>query len=149
MVAGFALCAGVVLASAVRAADPVSVSNAWVRTPAPGQKVAGAYMEIVSDGAAAVVGASSPAAARAELHTMSMEAGVMKMRPAQSVDLPPGKTVKLAPGGLHIMLTDLQRPLKAGDKVPLALSIRRGGAITQVNVEAEVRSAAAHLPHLH
>ena len=127
---------------AAQAAEPLIVSNAWIRSPAPGQKVAGAYMELKSGATAALVGASSPAAGRVELHSMALEAGVMRMRPVENIALPPGTTVKLAPGGLHLMLFDLKQPLKEGDRVPLALSIRRGDATASVSVEAEVRAAA-------
>jgi len=147
VIAAALVCMG--LASAAPAAEPLTISNAWVRSPAPGQKVAGAYMELVSDATVTLVGASSPAAARVELHSMTLEAGVMKMRPVENIALPPGKTVKLEPGGLHIMLLELKRPLKEGDKVPLALSIRHAGTATQVKVEATVRAAASMPQHSH
>lgn len=147
VIAAALLCAG--FASAAQAAEPLIISNAWVRSPAPGQKVAGAYMELVSDATATLLGASSPAAGRVELHSMALEAGVMKMRPVENIALPPGKTVKLAPGGLHIMLLDLKRPLKEGDKVRLTLSIRRAGATSHVSVEAEVRTAGGKTPRHH
>jgi copper(I)-binding protein len=137
------------LAVAAPAPKPLTISNAWVRSPAPGQKVAGAYMELKSDATATLVGVSSPAAARVELHSMALDAGVMKMRPVENIALPPGTAVKLAPGGLHIMLLDLTRPLKEGDKVPLTLSIRHAGATTQVKVEATVRAGAGVPQHSH
>jgi copper(I)-binding protein len=133
------------------AAQPVTVKEAWVRTPAPGQKVAGAYMELVSRADLALTGVASPAAARAELHRTSMEEGVMRMRPVASIDLPSGKAVKLAPGGLHIMLFDLKQPLKPGDKVPLTLTIERADFSSRsvFTVQAEVRTAAAEAAHHH
>ena len=143
------LSAALITGSATRAAEPVSISNAWVRVPAPGQKVAGAYMDLVSPGAAAVAGAASPAAARVELHSTSMDGGVMKMRPVETIALPAGKPVRLAPGGLHLMLVDLRQPLKEGDRVPITLSIRRGDATTEVKVEAPVRATAGGSAHKH
>lgn len=100
-------------------AQPVAVKDAWARAPAPGQKVAGAYKELVSRTHMALTAVASPAAAGVELHSTSMEAGVMRMRPVARIELPAGKPVKLAPGGLHIMLVDIKQPLKPGDKVPL------------------------------
>ena len=147
VIAAALVCAG--LAFSAPASEPLTVSNAWVRSPAPGQKVAGAYMELKSDATATLVGVSSPAAARVELHSMALDAGVMKMRPVENIALPPGTAVKLAPGGLHIMLLDLKRPLKEGDKVPLTLSIRHAGATTQVKVEATVKAAASAPQHRH
>jgi copper(I)-binding protein len=78
---------------------------------------------------------------------MSMEGGVMRMRPLERVELPAGKTVKLAPGGMHLMLEELRQPLKAGDRLPLVLSVQPSGmSLITVNVQAEVRpiSGAQH-----
>ena len=130
------------------AAEPVGVKNAWVRPTAPGQTTAGAYMELESATAAALVAVESAAAARAELHTMSMDGGVMRMRPVRKIDLPAKKTVKLAPGGFHVMLIDVKRPLKEGDKVPLALTVQTpDGAKSTIKVEAEVRAAGGGADH--
>ena len=122
-------------------AETVRAVNAWVRTPVPGQKTAAAYLDLTSDADAALVAAESPAAGKVELHTMNMDGGVMRMRPVPKVDLPAKKTVKLAPGGLHIMLFDIKQPLKEGDKVPLVLKFQGAGkAPSTVKVEAEVRA---------
>ena len=116
-----ALLAGALLAAAAVADSPVRVLNAWTRATVPGQKVAGAYMDITSPMEGRLVGASSIAAARAEIHSMKIENGVMKMRALKAVDLPAGKVVKLEPGGIHVMLFDLERPLRPGQKIPLTL----------------------------
>lgn len=126
---------------AAAAAQPVTVSDAWVRLPAPGQKIAAAYMELTSRTSMVLVAVSSTAAAAAELHSTTMEAGVMKMRPVGRIELPGGKLVKLAPGGLHLMLTDLRKPLRPGDKVPLTLTVQRPDAASRsvFTVQAVVR----------
>jgi copper(I)-binding protein len=126
---------------AAAAAQPVTVNDAWVRAPAPGQKVAAAYMELTSSMSMVLIAVSSTAAAAAELHSTTLEAGVMKMRPAGRIELPGGKAVKLAPGGLHLMLTGLRKPLKPGDKVPLTLTVQRPGASSRsvFTVQAVVR----------
>lgn len=142
----FAIAAG---ASATRshAADAVRAENAWARATAPGQAAAAAYFDLTSSAAAVLVAASSPAAEKAELHTMSMEGGVMRMRPVDKVDLPAAKTVRFARGGLHVMLIGLKNPLKAGGRVPLALTIRAAdGARSTINVEADVRAPGAMGP---
>jgi len=77
----------------------------------------------------------------------------MRMRALARIQLPAGQTVKLAPGGMHIMLLDVKRPAKAGDKLPIVLSIQPAGSgagtsLTTVTLEAEVRAAAAS-PHGH
>ena len=126
------------------AAESVKVGSAWVRATAPGQKTAVAYMELTSAGDAALVAAGSPHAQRVELHSMSTDGGVMRMRPVPRFELPAGKTVKLAPNGVHLMLIDVKRPLKPGDKVPLVLTVQSSGSsLTTLNIEAEVRSGHA------
>ena len=153
------LCAGVLLGAvivvsavplAAFAAETVNVKNAWARPTAPGQKTAGAYMQLESATAAALVAVETPVAAKGELHRMSMDGGVMRMRPMEKIDLPAKKTVTLAPGAFHVMLIDLKRPLKDGDKVPLTLTIEGAGAArSTVKVEAEVRSEGGAKAHQH
>jgi copper(I)-binding protein len=108
----------------------------------PGQTGTGAFMTLVSKDGGRLVGAASPVAGVVELHEMSMDNNVMKMRAVPAVDLPAGREVQLKPGGYHVMLLDLRRPLKAGDKVQveLRLETRDGKRVTQP-VEVEVRSA--------
>ncbi len=131
------------------AAEMVRVEGAWARATAPGQTAAGAYMVLTSDTDAALVAAES-AAGRTELHQMSMDGGVMRMRPVAKIDLPARKPVKLAPGGYHVMLLDIKQPLKPGDKVPLTLTIRgAGAALSTIKVEAEVRAVGAAAMHGH
>src|SRR5690349_5497892 len=129
--------------SATVHAQAVTVKDAWVRAPAPGQQVAGAYMELLSRTTTTLLSIASPAAGRVELHNMTMEDGVMKMRPVGQIDLPGGRPVKLAPGGVHVMLMDLKRPLKPGDKVPLTLKVEQGNNSRSLfTVQAEVRTDA-------
>lgn len=113
---------GIVFSQVAMAAD-IKVENAWMRATAPGQAVAGAFMEITCPVNAKLVGATSPAAGKLELHTMSMDNGVMEMRQVPAIDLPKGKTIKLAPGGLHVMLFDLKQPMKQGTTIPVTLDI--------------------------
>jgi copper(I)-binding protein len=132
-------------------AQPVTVSDAWVRTPAPGQKVAAAYMELTSKQNSFLTSVASPAAGAVELHSTSVDGGVAKMRPVGRIELPGGKPVKLAPGGLHIMLVDLKQPLKPGDKVPLTLTVQRDDKASRstFTVHAVVRAGAAEKSHHH
>jgi copper(I)-binding protein len=103
-------------------AQSVTVKEAWIRGTVPGQSGTGAFMELTGKTAARLVGASSSAAKIVEVHSMKMENGVMKMSAVDGVDLPPGKPVRLAPGGYHVMLMELHKPLSAGERVPLRLS---------------------------
>lgn len=118
----------------------VSVSDAWARATMPGQKVSGAYMQLRSDADARLVGASSPGVPRVEVHEMSMDGDVMRMREVKAIDLPQGKTVSLEPGGFHIMLMNLPKPIAAGEIVPLTLVVEAGGKRQTIEVKAEARS---------
>lgn len=127
----------------VLAAEAVSVTNPWVRATVPGQRVAAAYLEITAKSAAVLVGVDSPVARKAELHTMTMDGGVMKMRPVAAVELPANQRISLKPGGYHVMLVDIRRELKAGERVPLKLVVRDAkGVKSTLEVEAEVRAVA-------
>jgi copper(I)-binding protein len=126
-----ALIAATVFASSLHAAD-IKIEDAWLRATVPGQKVAGAFMDITASRDMALIGGSTPAAASVELHFMRMHDGGMEMREMESIKLPKGETVKLAPGGLHAMLIGLKAPIKAGDPVPMTLTFRDAGGQTSL-----------------
>ena len=141
-----------VLATQSAWAANISVTDVWARATMPGQKVSGAYMQIRSDADARLVGVSSPAVPRVEVHEMKMDGDVMRMREVQAIDLPKGKTVALAPGGYHIMLMNLPQPIAAGDVIPLTLVIESDGKRQSVEVKAEARApmgAGAMHHHAH
>ena len=126
---------------ALPAAAQVTVSEAWVRGTVPAQKATGAFMKIRSAEDAKLVSAASPVAKIVEVHEMSMKDNVMQMRAVESVALPAGKTVELRPGGYHVMLVDLARPLGKGDSVPITLTfVGKDGKKTTQEVKAEVRA---------
>ena len=121
------------------------VSNPFARATPPGAKVAGAFMSIENQGQEAdrFVSASSPVAGLVEIHEMAMDGGLMKMRAVKGIDLKPGATVELRPGGYHVMLEDLKQPLKEGDQVPLVLTFEKSGTV-EVKVNVGAMGAAAH-----
>ena len=122
----------------------VTVSDAWVRATAPGQKVAGAYLKITSATKAYLVGANSQAAQAVEVHEMSMTNNVMKMRPVARLELPAGKTVELKPGGYHLMLIDVARPLAPGASVTIRLTVEGSdGRRHDTDIKADVRDLGA------
>lgn len=126
-------------------ADSVKIENAWVRATAPGQKVAGGFLELTADADMALVGGSSPVSRSLELHIMKMDGGVMEMRQVKEIALPKGQTVKLEPGGLHIMFIGIKKQLKAGDKAPLTLIVKGvDGKEQKLDVQAEVRKPGGH-----
>lgn len=121
-------------------AQNIIVKDAWIRGTVQGQSATGAFMELTGKSNARLVGAASPAAKNVEVHNMKVENGVMRMFPVQGVDLPAGKPVKLAPGGYHVMLMNLQQSLKAGDKVPLQLTFELADKRREtVDLSVEVR----------
>ena len=89
------------------------------------------------------MGARADIAVSAEIHQQTEEGGIMRMRPVQGIDLPPGVLVKLEPNGFHIMLIGLKTPLKPGERVPATLRFARAGAI---KVHFVVGSAGATAP---
>jgi copper(I)-binding protein len=131
-----------VAAAAQPGAQAIQVTTPWSRALPPVSQNGAAYVTLMNSGhhADKLVGASSPVAQRAELHTHTMEGGIMKMRPLTSVELPPGKEVEFKPGGLHVMLIGLKQPLKQGDRFPLTLRFANTPPIT---VEVVVQAADA------
>ncbi len=120
-------------------AQEVDVSNVWVRGTVAAQKATGAFMELKSTAGATLVGVSSPVG-MSQIHEMSMDGGVMRMREVKKLDLPAGQTVALKPGGYHIMLMDLKKPLTNGEVVPITLKIQaKDGKISEQTLKAEVR----------
>ena len=132
-------------AEEVKAGDLV-ISQAWSRATPKGAKTGGGYLTIENQGSAPdrLIGGSADVAGNVQVHEMSMEGGVMKMRPVEKgLSIEPGKTVKLGPGGYHLMMMDLKAPLKQGDKVPVTLEFERAGKVT---VSLGVQGAGAKGP---
>jgi len=118
----------------------VKITDAWVRENAPGQSVGAAYMTLTSPQDSTLVYAETPSADSVEIHSMTMENGVMKMRMLEELALKAGKPEKLSPGGFHLMLFDLHKPLKAGEKVTFRLCFKdKSNKITEQNVTLPVK----------
>lgn len=136
LLATYALCAGI-----ANAQPTVAIDDAWVRATVPTQQATGAFMRLTSPANAKLVGAKSPAAKVVEVHEMAMQNDVMKMRQIPAIDLPAGTPVELKPGGYHIMLMGLTRPLNAGEKVPVTLIFEDAAKKqSDATVQAEVRA---------
>ncbi|MBR0993853.1 copper chaperone PCu(A)C [Bradyrhizobium japonicum] len=147
LLAAFALAifAAPALADDVKAGDLV-ISQPWSRATPGGAKVAGGYLTIVNKGAAPdrLISVSADIAGKSEIHEMAVENGVMKMRPLdKGLAIDPGKTVKFAPGGYHLMLQELKGPFKQGDKVPVTLQFEKAG---KVAVSLDVQGVGAQAP---
>jgi copper(I)-binding protein len=130
------------LASALLAASAASaqvkVEGAWARPTVAGQQGGGGFLSITSERGDRLLGGSTPAAQRFELHTMAMKGDVMEMRQVDAIELPAGKKVDLKPGGLHVMFVGLMQPLAVGSKVPVTLKFEKAG---EVKTEFEVMTS--------
>lgn len=122
-------------------AQPLEVTDGWVRQGPPAAKVLAAYMTLNNPGAQAIVisGASSPQFGSVEIHRTEIVDGVARMIPQEQLKIPPGGHVTLKPGGLHFMLIDARQPLPAGAKVRIDLRL---DADTRMAVEVPVRPDA-------
>jgi copper(I)-binding protein len=129
----------------VKAGDLV-ITQAWTRATPNGAKIGGGYLTIENKGTTPdrLVSGTADVAGKVEVHEMSMDNGVMKMRALdKGLAIEPGKTVKLAPGGYHLMMFDLKNPLKQGDKVPVTLEFEKAG---KVSVSLDVQPVGAQAP---
>ena len=135
----------VLCGAAAVAQAQVQVKDAWVRATVPGQKATGAFMQLTAPNGARLVEAKSTAAGVVEIHEMAMVDNVMKMRAVPGVDLPAGKPVELKPGGYHVMLMDLKKPVKEGDSVPITL-VFEGKDKKRDNVEVKATARPLGAP---
>jgi len=120
----------------------VSIQNAWVRPTNPGQEVGAAYMTLTSKLDVSLVSVESDATKSVEIHNMTMENGVMKMRMLDTLPLKAGKPYKLAPGGFHLMLFDLKKPLTVGEQVNFVLTFKKKNKrLFKQNIKAMVQSS--------
>jgi len=135
----------VLVLAAMPAWAQVSVEQPWSRATPPGAKIGVGFMQLRNAGSAAerIVGASSPLAAKVQMHVTTREGDVMKMREATSFEIPAGGTFELKPGGAHLMLMGLRKPLQKGDRVPLTLKLESGGVLA---VELPVEGMGARSP---
>ena len=119
-------------AEEIKAGDLV-ISQGWSRATPGGAKIGGGYLTVENKGTAPdrLIHVAGDVAGKIEVHEMAMKNGVMTMRPVDNgLTIEPGKIVKLAPGGFHLMMFDLKNPLKQGDKVPVVLEFEKAGKVT-------------------
>lgn len=129
----------------------IDIGHPYARPTREGQLVSAGYFKLTNQGAAdRLLSASSPAAGAAEIHSMTMDGNVMKMRQVDAIDLATGQTVELKPGSYHVMLMGLKSPLKAGDQFPLTLKFEKAGeVVVTVKVEAPKPQPDAPAAHAH
>jgi periplasmic copper chaperone A len=146
----YAALLGGLLAAPVRAEEvkvgDLVITQEWSRATPGGAKIATGYLTIENKGSTPdrLIGGSADVAGKVEVHEMATKNGVMTMRPLDNgLTIEPGKTVKLAPGGYHLMLLDLKSPLKQGDEVPVRLEFEKAG---EVRLSFDVQGVGAQGP---
>ncbi len=130
----------------------IHIVHPWARATPPGAQTAGGFLKLENKGGAdRLLSASAGVSEIVEVHEMSMDNNVMKMRKLDAgLELPAGKTVELKPGSFHIMFINLKAPLKQGDKFPLTLKFEKAGTLkVDVAVEAMTASSAPAAGHDH
>lgn len=127
---------------------PIEVVHPWARATPPAAKVGGGYAEIRNDGSEPdrLVSVTAEVAGRVEIHEMGVKDGIMTMRPVEGgVPVPANGTAALAPGGYHLMLLELKRPLKAGESFAGTLTFEKAGTIpVTFDVQAIGSTGAGH-----
>ena len=126
--------------------ESLSIHHAWSRETAAGQSVGGGFMTIANRGAAAdrLLSGASPVAAEVQLHTMTMDGGIMRMRRVEGgIAVPARGALELKPGSYHIMFMGLKKPFKQGDMIPATLVFARQG---RVAVRFNVQPIASTVP---
>ena len=134
--AAIALSCSLLIVSSAWAAEyalgPIHISEPWAKATPKGASAGAAYMTITNNGTALdrVSCVSSNVSAQCQIHTMTMDNGVMKMRPVEGgLELKPGETVTFKPSSLHVMLIDLKHALKRGEMVEATLQFEKAGTI--------------------
>jgi len=120
-----------------RAGD-LLIKDVHARPTVPGQTSGAAYLSIDNNGKSGdkLIRVSTTLAASAEIHSTSMDGGIMRMREVDALDLQPAAHVTMTPGdGYHIMLVGLKKALVPGQKVPLSLRFEKAG---KLDIEAIV-----------
>ena len=120
---------------------PIVVDNAWVRASIGDSKVSAAYLSIANQGESAdrLVEVAAERASHTMLHRSVVVDGVMKMRHVDALEIPPGGSVRLEPGGFHVMLMGVSPRLEAGERISLTLVFERAG---EVRIPVLVRSSS-------
>ena len=125
----FALALLLPVAAAAQTGGKITVEAPWARASTGSTGAAYLTVKNAGDAEDRLLAVSTPAAAKAEIHTTTMDGNVMKMRPVDAVPVAAHGTAELKPGGLHVMLMELKAPLKQGDTIPLTLKFEKAGDV--------------------
>jgi hypothetical protein len=127
----------------------VEIENPWSRATAPSVKIAAGYMVIRNKSASAdrLIGGSSPMAAKVETHVTMKDGDIMRMREVKGYEVPANGSFALSPAGAHLMLIDIKKPFKEGDRIPLTLRFEKAGEVKTELVVSRSPPAAEHKMH--
>jgi copper(I)-binding protein len=146
------LLVGGIAAAETYSAGGLQVGNLWARATPKGSKVTAGYLTITNKGPVAdrLVGGSADAASRFEVHDTVTENGVARMRQVTSLEIKPGQTIELKPGGMHVMLMGLKQPLSKGQTVKGTLVFEKAGTVAvEFTVQAIGAPAGGQGGHKH
>lgn len=149
----FAICVGANAQTRDYHLSRLHIMHPYARTTVANQLTGVVYMTIENKGDKAdqLISMESPIAGSVEMHTMSMDGNVMRMRAIDSLELKPASTTAMKPGAYHVMLMGLKRPLKAGDRFPLLLRFKKSGeigvAVLVEDMKADGNGGIAGHPH--
>ena len=127
----------------------IEIAQPWARATPPTAESGGGYLAITNTGTTPdrLIAVKSPAAAKVEIHEMKMDGNIMRMREVEKgIEVPPGATVELKPGGFHVMFMGLRAPFAKDTKVPLTLVFEKAGSI---DVDLMVQAMGAQPPSMH
>jgi hypothetical protein len=130
----------------------LEIIHPWARATPGGAKVGGGYVKVINHGTEPdrLIGGSFERSERVEVHQMGMKDGIMTMRPVPGgLEIKPGETVELKPGGYHLMFQDLKAPLKEGDKVDATLTFEKAGTVKVFFSVAPLGAASGEPAHQH
>lgn len=133
-------------------AGSIEIAHPWSRATPKGASVAGGYLKLSNTGATPdrLVGGSSEISGRFEIHEMSMDNGVMRMRPLRNgLEIKPGQTVELKPGSYHVMFLDLKKPLQQGERIKGTLVFEKAGTVAVEFAVEAIGGSPGQPPHAH
>jgi copper(I)-binding protein len=127
----------------------IEIENPWSRATAPGTRIAVGYMTIRNKSATPdrLVGGSSPMAAKVETHVTLKDGDIMRMREVKGYEVPAKGSFELSPAGAHLMLVDIKKPFKEGDRIPLTLRFEKAGEVKTELVVSRSGPPAEHRMH--
>jgi copper(I)-binding protein len=130
-------------------AGSIEIKHPWARATPKGSEVAGGYMKLINTGKEPdrLIGGSVPIAGKFEIHEMSMDGGVMKMRmQPKGIEIKPGQTVEFKPGSYHLMFVGLKEPFEKGKRVKGTLQFEKAGTV-EIEYAVEAIGSSPAMDH--